>query len=196
MIWAEWAHQNQRLIMKSWMSGICFHVQASHNTTMTNVDRTNAPSHHQDHISVENREPRTRGIPYWEVESHGNRGSSLSNSPSEGCSESGLWDHPQAYGKQFLTCLKHRFPTWNTGAPTLLKQWWLAGCTQTMDLGRNPQISPNSLWVCMNYSTVPLRPVLRAVLTCQRYVQVISCRNFQHPFDSKSSNARITQAVE
>lgn len=27
-------------------------------------------------------------------------------------------------------------------------------------------------------------------------MQVISCKNFQHPFDSKSSNARITQAVE
>lgn len=73
MVWAERAHQNQKLVMNSWILGICFHVQASDNTTMANVDRTIAPTHHQDHISAENREPRTRGIPYWEVKSHETR---------------------------------------------------------------------------------------------------------------------------
>lgn len=143
---------------------ICFHVQASDNTTMTKVDRRNAPNH-QDHISAENREPRTRSILYWEVESCKTRRSTLSSSPSE----SGLWDYSRAHVKQFLTCLKH---IWNTGAPILLNQWWVAGCTQTMDIGRKSQISPNSLWGLHRLQHSPIKTtVLRAVLTCQSFQQ-------------------------
>lgn len=172
MVWAERAHQNQKLIMNSWILGICFHVQASDNTTMANVDRTIAPTHHQDHISAENREPRTRGIPYWEVKSHETRGNTLSSWPSESCSEFGLWEYPHAHGKQFLTCLKNRFPTWNTGALILLNQWRVAGCTQTMDLGRSSQISSNSLSGLPELQHSPIKTtVLRVVLTCQNFQQ-------------------------
>lgn len=170
MVWAEWAHQNQRLVTNSWMSGIYFHVQASENTTKTNVDRANAPTHHQDHISAENREPRTRGIPYWEADSHETRESTLSSWPSKGCSKSGLWYYPHACVQQFLTCLKHRFPTWNTGVPILLSQWWVTGCTQTMDLGRNSQISSNSLWGLHELQhSLSKTAVLRAELICQSF---------------------------
>lgn len=128
------------------------------------------PTHHQEHISAENREPRTRGSPYWEVGSHETRGSTLSSWPSEGCSESGLWDYPHARMEQFLSCLKHRFPTWNTGVAILLDQWWVAGCIQTVDLGRNSQISPNSLWGLHESQLSPIKTtVLRAVLTCQSF---------------------------
>lgn len=174
MGWAERVHQNQRLVTNSWIRhllGICFHGQASHNTTMTSVDRTNAPTHHQDHISAENREqPRTRGIPYWEADSHETRGSTLSSWLSEGCSGLGLWDYPHVRVEQFLTCLKRRFPTWSTGVPILLGQWLVAGCTQTTDLGRNSQISPNSLWGLHELQHSPIKTtVLRAVLTCQSF---------------------------
>lgn len=37
MVRAERDHQNQKLVMNGWILGICFHVQASDNTTMANV---------------------------------------------------------------------------------------------------------------------------------------------------------------
>lgn len=58
----------------------------------------------------------------------------LSSWSSEDCRESRLsiWSINSVSSLKHVTCSKHRFATWNTGVPTVLNQWWVAGCTQTV----------------------------------------------------------------